>query len=194
MSLLRCFIAVELPTSIQDAIRAATAVPRSKLGSDLVRWVPVRNIHLTLKFLGDTAPSGIELIQAALSAEAAQYRPFDVLVKGFGAFPGNRKPRVLWVGLSAPAALTSLQHELDVATARLGYSSEERGFSPHLTIGRVRQNATAAGLLRIRDELESTYIDVIGSMRVAAVHLFKSELLPSGSVYTRLFTAPLGEI
>jgi 2'-5' RNA ligase len=193
MSLLRCFVAVELPASLQDAIEAATAVPRARMGPDLVRWVPARNIHLTLKFLGDTAPSGIGMIQAALRAQATQYKAFDVLVEGFGAFPTKRKPRVLWVGLKGPTELASLHHELDVATARLGYRSEERGFSPHLTIGRVRQTITSAGLQRIRDELEQTSIGEIGAMRVGAVKLFKSELQAAGSVYTSLFTAALAE-
>ena len=193
MSLLRCFLAVELPTPLQDSIQFATAKVRSQLGSELVRWVPTRNVHLTLKFLGDTSPSGVELIQAALRAEVPQYRSFEVLMKGFGAFPSSRKPRVLWVGLVAPASLASLQHELDVATARLGYSSEERVFSPHLTIGRVRQSISAAGLQQIRDGLQQTSIGELGSFRVDSVHLYKSELQPAGSVYTKLFSAPLAE-
>jgi 2'-5' RNA ligase len=80
---------------------------------------------------------------------------------------------------------------LDVATARLGYASEERGFSPHLTVGRVRQNVPTAGLQKIRDELEQTSIGELGTLSVEAVHLFKSELQTSGSVYTRISTAAL---
>lgn len=193
MNLLRCFLAVELPPPIQDAIETATAGPRAKLGSDLVRWVPAHNVHLTLKFLGDTTPSGMELVQAALRAEVPQFKPFDVRVKGFGAFPSTRKPRVLWVGLVAPPALTSLQHELDVATTRLGYASEEREFEPHLTVGRVRQNTATAHLLKIRDELVKMSIGELGVFRVDAVHLFKSELQPTGSVYTRIFSEPLAK-
>jgi 2'-5' RNA ligase len=122
-----------------------------------------------------------------------QFKRFDVLVEGFGAFPSNRKPRVLWLGLVAPPALASLHHELDVATSRLGYASEERGFSPHLTIGRVRQGAASAGLQRVRDQLEKTAVGALGSLHVGAVHLFKSELQPSGSVYTKLHTAELAQ-
>ena len=193
MSLLRCFLAIELPAPLQDAIHASTEQARRGLGSDLVRWVASHNVHLTLKFLGDTAPPGIHLIEAALNAEAPQYKAFDVLIRGFGAFPSDRKPRVLWVGMSAPPALTSLQRELDVATARLGYDSEEREFSPHLTVGRVRQNINAAGLQRIRDVLEQTSVGELGSLRVDAVHLFKSELEATGSVYTKLCTAFLAK-
>ena len=191
MNLLRCFLAVEVPPTIQDAIETATQSSRAKLGTPLMRWVSPRNVHLTLKFLGDTAPSSVDQIAAALMAEVRQYKPFVVQVGGFGAFPSNRKPRVIWVGISAPPILASLQHELDVATARLGYGSEERGFSPHLTIGRVRQNLAAADTQRIRDELEHTVVGELGWFSVDAVHLFRSELQSSGSVYNKLFTAPL---
>ncbi len=192
MSLLRCFIAVELPRPLHDAIAASMAGPRERLGTDVVRWVPMHNVHLTLKFLGDTAPSSTDLIIASIRAEAPQFQPFDVTVAGFGAFPDGRRPRVLWVGLRGPAALTSLQHALDQSTLRLGYSSEERAFSPHLTIGRVRQNVSSAGLQSIRDELERSSIGEIGTWTVDAIHLYKSELKPIGSEYSKLFTAFLG--
>ena len=192
MTLLRCFLAVELPSALQDAIHAGTMAIRESLRPNLVRWVARRNVHLTLKFLGDTAPSGIELIRAALEAAVPRYKTFEVVVQDFGAFPNGRRPRVLWLGLSAPEALTSLQRELDMATARLGYGSEEREFSPHLTIGRVRQPTGAADLQRIREVLGQSSVGELGTFRVDAVHLFQSELLPTGSVYTKLFTAELG--
>jgi 2'-5' RNA ligase len=192
MSMLRCFLAVELPASVQEAIEAATMGPRARLGTKLVRWVAIRNVHLTLKFLGDTAPSSMSAISAALQAEVRQYQAFEVRVRGFGAFPNNRKPRVLWVGLDAPPVLSSLQHELDVATARLGYNSEERQFSPHLTVGRVRPEAGASAIQKIREEIEQTSVGELGVVRVEAVHLFSSELQAAGSIYTNIFTAPLG--
>ncbi|HSR21809.1 MAG TPA: RNA 2',3'-cyclic phosphodiesterase [Anaerolineales bacterium] len=192
MTLFRCFLAVELPSAMQDAIRAATVGIRAALGPDLVRWVALRNVHLTLKFLGDTAPSGIELIRAALDAAVPHYKTFDVAVQDVGAFPNGRRPRVLWFGLDAPPPLISLQRELDLATARLGYSLEERGFSPHLTIGRVRQPAGAADLQKIREVLgHNRSVGELGTFSVGAVHLFKSELLPAGSVHTKLCTAQL---
>ncbi len=193
MSLLRAFLASEIPLSLQDAVESATAGLCTKLGSDLIRWVPVHNMHLTLKFLGDISPANLDLIKQMLTTEAPQHRAFDVEVEGLGAYPSSRRPRVLWVGLNAPAALISLQHSIETATARLGYASEERGFSPHLTIGRVRQNASAADLQKIRAALGETKVGSLGTVHVAAVHLFKSELHPSGSIYTKLFSAPLGK-
>jgi 2'-5' RNA ligase len=135
----------------------------------------------------------LDLIKQMLMTEAAQHPAFDVEVEGFGSYPTSRRPRVLWVGLNAPAALISLQHAIEAATARLGYASEERGFSPHLTIGRVRQNVSPPDLQKIRAALEDTKVGRLGTARVDAVHLFKSELLPNGSVYTKLFSASLGK-
>ena len=191
MGLLRAFLASELPASLQDAIQSATSGLHKTLGNDLIRWVPAHNVHLTLKFLGDVSPSNLDLIKQMLTREAAQFPAFDLEVEGIGSYPTSRRPRVLWVGLNTPASLISLQHAIETAASRLGYETEERGFSPHLTIGRVRQTASAAELQKIRAALEEAKVGRIGSTRVDAVHLFKSDLQPIGSVYTKLFSAPL---
>ncbi|HEX2697928.1 MAG TPA: RNA 2',3'-cyclic phosphodiesterase [Anaerolineales bacterium] len=192
MGLLRAFLASELPSPLQDSIQSAIDQLCKSLGGDLVRWVPAHNIHLTLKFLGDVSPANLDLIKQMLAREAAQFPCFDVQVEGIGSYPNSRRPRVLWVGLSSPASLMSLQHAIETAASRLGYEAEERGFSPHLTIGRVRQNVSAADLQKIRSVVDGTRVGHIGMARVDAIHLFKSDLQPSGSVYTKLFSAPLG--
>jgi 2'-5' RNA ligase len=192
MDVLRTFLACELPSALQDAIQKATAGLRGALGKDLIRWVPSHNIHLTLKFLGDVSPSSLEPIKAVLAAEAVQCQAFEVRVGGLGCYPNPRRPRIVWTALNAPAELAGLQHNLEVATARLGYASEERGFSPHLTIGRVRQHTSAADLQKIRGALEQMRLGDIGVARLEAIHLFRSDLQATGSVYTRLFTAHLG--
>ncbi|MBI1793209.1 MAG: RNA 2',3'-cyclic phosphodiesterase [Chloroflexi bacterium] len=191
MNLVRAFIALEVPTPLHDAIQTATAEIRKTLGSDLVRWTPATNIHLTLKFLGDVSPANIEIIKEMLAIETAQYPCFDMSVEGIGSFPTPRRPRVLWVGLNLPASFASLQRGIETASARLGYPAEEHGFSPHLTIGRVRQNPSSADLQKIHMALEDTKIGSLGTGHINAIHLFKSDLQPGGSVYTRLFTAPL---
>ena len=184
--MMRCFLAVELSASLQRAIGESTSPARKLLGPNIVRWVPEENIHLTLKFLGETATTSVEQIGAALQADVPRYKPFAVELRGMGAFPNVRRARVLWIGLVAPPALASLQRELDVGTVRLGYVSEEREFSPHLTIGRVRQNVSSSDLQRIREVLEGYPIQHVGILDVDAVHLYKSELLPTGSVYSKL--------
>jgi 2'-5' RNA ligase len=192
MSLLRAFIAVEIPSSLQKKIQESTAGLRKTLGNELIRWVPPQNVHLTLKFLGDVSSFSLELIKQMLTAEAAQYPCFEMQVEGIGSFPNPRRPRVIWVGLRAPAALESLQRGIESASARLGYAADEKSFSPHLTIGRVKQNLSALEIQRIRAALEETKIGLLGVVHVDAAHLFKSDLQPSGSVYTRLFSAKCG--
>lgn len=191
MGLLRAFLASELPPALQDSIYTATADLRNALHDGLIRWVPAHNVHLTLKFLGDVSPSSLDLIKQMLVTEASEFPAFDVSVEGLGCYPNVRRPRVLWVGLKAPAELTSLQRAIEAGAARLGYESEDRDFSPHLTIGRVRQNTSAGDLHKIRIALEECHVGLLGNARVEAVHLFKSELRPEGSIYTRLFSAPL---
>jgi 2'-5' RNA ligase len=191
MSLLRAFLAAELPDSLQDTIQSATSGLRKTLGDELVRWVPVHNVHLTLKFLGEVSPTSLELIKQMLTTEASQVQPFEVRIEGLGSYPGPKRPRVLWVGLIAPAALAALQHSIEAAAARLGFESEDREYSPHLTIGRVRQNLSASEQQKIRAALDEAQVGNLGSTLVDAVHLFKSDLKPTGSIYTKLFTAPL---
>jgi 2'-5' RNA ligase len=191
MSLLRAFIAVEIPHEIHKAIENETAPLRVALNQSLVRWVPTSNMHLTLKFLGDTSPTNVDMLVQILSVEASQHSAFEIQFRGLGVFPNSKRPRVIWIGIQAPAGLEALQHGIEAATATLGYPSEERPFSPHLTIGRVKQTARSADMQKIRTALEETKVGMLGSAQVTAVHLFKSDLKQSGAVYTRLFSAPL---
>ena len=190
MSLLRAFIALDIPANLRQRVGQTTAALRQEIGP-LVRWVPVENMHLTLKFLGDIAPSNVDMLSQMLRAEADMFSCFDFHLGGLGSFPSLKRPRVLYIGIQAPATLEALQRGIDAATRRLGYESEDRGYSPHLTIGRLRQNATATDQQTIRRRIEQTMIDSLGTARVDSVHLYRSDLQPSGSVYTRLFTAPL---
>ncbi len=193
MSLLRAFIAIEIPSQLQDEIQKATTDLQDKLGTELIRWVAPHNVHLTLKFLGDVSPGNLDMIKQMLVREASQHQHFDIQVEGLGTFPNLRRPRVLWIGLIAPPALASLQRGIETAASRLGYTTEDRDFSAHLTIGRVRQNVSTADLLKIRTALEETKVGRLGSAPVDAIYLFKSDLQPTGSVYTKLSSAPLGK-
>ena len=190
MNLLRAFIAVEIPRELQEAVGKAMAPLQKGIGA-IVRWVPVENMHLTLKFLGDVSPTNVEMLSEMLRAEANLFHCFELRLSGLGSFPNLKRPRVIYIGMQAPAMLETLQRGIEAASRRLGYETEERGFSPHLTIGRVKQNVTATEQQTIRRALEETSIDLLGTARVDSVHLYKSDLKPTGSVYTRLYSAPL---
>ena len=190
MNLLRAFIAVEIPVELRQAACTAILPLQNGTGSS-IRWVPMENMHLTLKFLGDVSPANIEMLSQMLRAEADLFRCFDLQLGGLGCFPNPKRPRVLYIGIQAPAALEALQRGIESASRRLGYESEERGFSPHLTVGRVKQNVIATQQQAIRRAIEETRIDSLGTARVDSVHLYKSDLRPTGSVYTRLYSAKL---
>ena len=191
MSLLRTFIAVEIPPQLQNQIQQATQPLRKEFGASLVRWVPAQNIHITLKFLGDVSSASIEHLTQILRTAVDSISAFDIAIGGLGSFPSLKRPRILFIGIQAPAELEALYRGIESACARLGYESEKRGFSAHLTIGRVKQDASAVDQQKIRRILETTTIDSLGTARVNSVHLYKSELKPSGSVYTQIFSAPL---
>ena len=189
--MLRSFIALEIPAEVQSALARSIASLQKNLPNPLIRWVARQNVHLTLKFLGDVSPANLERLAEALRSEVAAYEPFSMSVGRLGAFPTPRRARVLWIGLDAPAELMVLLHSVELVSARLGYASEDRPFSPHLTIGRVGQTVSGADLQRIRAALEATNIGTIGSVCVDTVQIFKSDLQPGGSVYTPLYSLPL---
>ncbi|MFN8383260.1 MAG: RNA 2',3'-cyclic phosphodiesterase [Anaerolineales bacterium] len=188
---LRAFIAIDLPDQLQDALEKQITRLRQPLGDELVRWVPTQNMHLTLKFLGTISASHLEFLKQLITQTVESHAPFDMQINGIGSFPNSKQARILWAGIHAPAELSSLQKSLEAGTTRLGYEAEERPFSPHLTLGRVRQNIDQTGMQKIRTTLASIQLGNIGSARVDSIHLYKSELHSNGSVYTKLFSATL---
>jgi RNA 2',3'-cyclic 3'-phosphodiesterase len=191
MSMLRAFIAIELPGDLQKAISQVIQLLQNKAGKPGVRWVAAENIHLTLKFLGDVSPAAVAAIQDSLGAEVSLHPTFSIKIGGLGTFPNQKRPRVIWLGVEAPPELDTLQRGVESATTKLGYLPEDRPFSPHLTLGRVRETASASELAALTSTLKEIKIDTLGVISVEKIHLFKSELQPGGSVYTRLYSAPL---
>jgi len=189
MSVIRAFIAVDLPSDIQECLAQVTDQLIDKLGNIPIRWVASQNIHLTLKFLGDVSLNNIGVLTELVEAEAAQQKPMVISVGGVSAFPKVRSPRVIWVGVEAPQELVALHRGIDTQTARVGYAREKRSFSPHLTLGRVSRNATPQDVRLIGDVLASQKIGFLGVARLRSVHLYRSDLEPNGAVYTRLFSA-----
>src|SRR5512140_719377 len=179
MNLLRAFIAIEISLPIRQAVCSATSQLQKELNA-LVRWVPMENMHLTLKFLGDVSPSNVDMLTQMIGAEADLFECFEFHLKGLGSLPSLKRPRVIYIGIQAPAVLNALHRGIESASRRLGYESEERDFSPHLTIGRVKQNISVTEQQTIRRALEATKIDSLGTAHIASLHLYKSDLKPTG--------------
>lgn len=186
---LRTFIAIEVPEDIQASISEAVASLRTLL-ADSVKWVNPGNIHLTLKFLGDTPEDRIEEIKAAISRATKDTGTIHAEVKGTGAFPGHSRPSVLWVGLQCPPALSELKGRIERELSGLGFEADSRPFSPHLTIGRIRRGARIPKR-RLSSEISDLEGIPLGSMDIREIILIKSDLKPGGPIYTKLYAAEL---
>jgi RNA 2',3'-cyclic 3'-phosphodiesterase len=190
MPTIRTFIAIELTTPILESLGDLQARMQRDLPPGLLRWVRPEGIHLTLAFLGDVAVERVDPIAEALAEACAGHAPFTVSVAGMGCFPNVRRPRVVWVGVEEPSgALARLQHDIEQALVPLGFGPEGRAFSPHLTLGRVKGGSREA-LAALGAYVERAKVR-IGEMKVETVHLMRSDLRPSGAVYTALAVVPL---
>ena len=187
---IRAFIAIELPAELQDKLAAVIDEIQKSAGRS-VRWVTPRNIHLTLKFLGNVSPANLDSLTNVIKHEAIRYPSFSIGVGGLGAFPNKIRPRVIWVAVSAPGALAELQRGIDRETNRLGYPGEDHAFSPHLTLGRVAQHASPQSVKMVADSLAALNVGELGCAEVQTVQLFRSDLQPAGAIYTPLLKAPL---
>ena len=178
---MRSFIAIKLPERVKSAI-SELQQEFKKCKAD-IRWVKPENIHLTLKFLGDTDEKSLDSIVEELKAACSGYGRFDLETRSVGVFPDIRAPRVLWVGISDNDSLTGLQKSIEDGLAKLGFSPEKRRFRPHLTLGRFRSFSGKEGLY---DKVEEHKDISLGSIDVKSIFLIKSELTPSGAEYTKI--------
>lgn len=187
MAGIRTFVAIKLNDDLTHSLDRLMDDLRPRLPARSVRWVDASKIHLTLKFLGDVGPSQIAPITEALEIAAGHAEPFSFELSGLSCFPNTRRPRVVWVGVHEPSGvLRTLHKAVDTELKGLGFEPERRAFSPHLTLGRVRRDASSSAVREIGQVIESLTVDAIGRQGVTAVHLFKSDLRPSGAVYTSL--------
>jgi RNA 2',3'-cyclic 3'-phosphodiesterase len=191
MAVIRAFIAIDLSPEIIQRLNDVIQGFKSQLSGIPVRWVPASNIHLTLKFLGDVSVSNLAVLTDMIQTEVSSHHQFEISVGGSGAFPNLRQPRIIWVGVEAPAELTTVQNGIETTTGRLGYAREERAFSPHLTLGRVSRNAITQDIKTISKVLETSRVGFLGATCVEKVHLYRSDLQPTGAVYTQIFSASL---
>jgi 2'-5' RNA ligase len=182
----RTFICIEIPDSIKERITKLQDTLRQIEAQ--ISWTRPSNIHLTLKFLGNVEVSRIERVSKALERAANRIAQFEVDVSGAGCFPSARNPRVLWIGFSnLPEPLQKLYANIEDELAREGFEREKRKFSPHLTIGRVRTPHNSASLAEalIAAGFESE------TFKATQVILMRSDLKPTGSVYTPQSVVPL---
>lgn len=183
---MRCFISVHLSDEIRSSIQKVIDDLRPQ--SRAVRWVPAENLHLTLKFLGEVEEGMVDEIRRLLAAVCGKYGSFGITFRGTGVFPNPGRPRVIWIGMDKDGSLGDLAREVDEAMAALGFERERRAFTPHLTIGRVKDGASVQPAMKALHTFRET---LFGSIMVKEIHLMRSTLKPSGAVYTELAGFPL---
>lgn len=198
---MRAFIAVELPAPLRRDLRTLQQKLAAALdaagAAQTVRWTAVESIHLTLRFLGETDAAQAEALARGLEQIAAARAPLDLALANVGCFPNFRRPNVVWAGVAGDVArLLHLQAPIEELARRAGFAPETRPFSPHLTLGRFRREASPAQLGRAGAALEAVAATPAvrawsGALPVRQVALMESDLRPSGAVYTARGIFPL---
>jgi 2'-5' RNA ligase len=184
----RLFVAVNLPAELRTSIHDDTAALRAAAPG--VSWTRAENLHLTLKFLGDVDEHGVARLREALLPVAARHDPFSLRLAGLGAFPNFGRPRVVWIGVTRTHQLSSLWEDVEQACALLGFERDGRGFTGHVTLGRVRRplpRSAARTLELAAGTVPNEYVAGITSADVMS-----SEPAPGGSRYTVLARLSLG--
>ena len=183
----RVFIAIELPPSLRQRLKSHIDHLRLAVPEGRASWTREKNLHLTLKFLGDSPLTKVERLSQATQRAANKIGPVEMIIGGCGAFPTNRKPRVLWIGIEDPSGQLALLHQaLEDECAQAGFAREQRPFHPHSTIARVRQPQSSGRLAEAHKELGFDGETVV----VSDLALIRSELRSEGSRHTVVASHP----
>jgi 2'-5' RNA ligase len=184
----RIFLALNFSVAVTRRI-AEEIEPRKQPLADAgfrVAWVPAANLHLTLRFIGSISEELVEGVVGAAQKVAARHPPFEARAAGLGAFPSPERPSVLWVGVDAPPALASLQHDLEAAVVGLGFPGEERAYHPHVTAARVKEGRGSAAELW-RGEADC------GACTLTELVVYESKTRSAGAEYLARARIPLGK-
>jgi len=184
---LRCFIAIEIPEPVKKRISEFIDILK-KYNVD-IRWITPENLHLTLKFLGSTPEVLLPKIRDSLINVVLSHEPFYIKIYTTGVFPSRRRPRVIWIGVEDSGILKKLKKDVEDSMVLLGYQKEDKEFTPHLTVGRVRSQKRIADLVK---ELDNFREKDFGSVNVESIKLMKSELKPKGAEHSCLHEIPFG--
>jgi RNA 2',3'-cyclic 3'-phosphodiesterase len=177
--MIRTFIALELP---KDELLKVIKTRDEIVGTDnKIRWEPIDKLHITLKFLGDAEEKQLELIKEELQNIMSGQNSISVRFSKYGVFKKGNDPKILWIGLEESAELNAIVEKIENSFTKFDYPKEERRFNPHITLLRFKGREDKDRILKIKDAIVPTYF-----FEANAIHLFKSELKPTGSIYTSL--------
>lgn len=190
MEKIRLFIAIDIPGTLKSGLQ--NVQKQLKTATPHVKWVTPENLHLTLKFLGDTPKDECTNLKRVLQEMGLAHDPFTLALNGLGTFPKGGRPKVVWAGVRGQVeVLRLLQADIEGKLEKLGYPRENRPYSPHLTLGRPKQLGDLGNLVeQVKDQQSLT----LGEWRVSSLNLMQSILRPSGPLYTVLAAIPLGTV
>lgn len=176
---MRLFTAIDLPPDILMRLERLISALRPEA---FISWSPIDNLHVTTKFIGEWPEARLEELHQALAVIPGR-KPFEVEVKDLGWFPHDRNPRVLWVGVQGSGELAELARQTEEQLVRLGIKKEDRKFSPHLTLARIK-NPVPLARLRVRvNEMQPA---ALGKFPVSHFTLFRSDAGSNSSIYRKL--------
>ena len=176
---MRTFVAIEIPLGVKEKIEEAIS-PFAKLNL-AISWVKSKNLHLTLKFSGEVDEKRIDDMILSLSQALKEEKRFKMSLKDLGVFPDLRRPRVIWIGIDkGKENLIRVQGKIEQELSKLGFPKEEREFSPHLTVARVK---SPKGIERLTEQIKNVNF-VAEDIEVDEVVLMRSQLHPQGAIYT----------
>jgi 2'-5' RNA ligase len=182
---MRLFIALDLPAEVVRNLESFVARLKP---SARIHWSPPANLHVTTKFIGEFAENRLPELQAVLE-KMPKRPPIEVTVAKVGFFPNAHSARVFWCGIEAPG-LEALAAATDTATSSVGVSKEERPYSPHLTLARIKERVELGSLHQAIAAAPS--LD-FGRFTARSFFLYRSQLRPTGSVYTKLAEFPFSK-
>jgi 2'-5' RNA ligase len=193
MEQIRSFVAIELPDRLKLELGQLEAQLKSSQ-QPWVKWVDPDSIHLTLKFLGNIATDRTGEITGAIEEATRTVSPFHLEVKGLGVFPNLKRAQVAWAGISGDVdKLGQLQQGIESNLARLGFAPESRPFSSHLTLARLRNQASPDERQKFGQLIAGTRFEADTAIKVAAISLMRSQLTRAGAIYHRISSVPLKE-
>lgn len=176
----RLFIAIKIQP--QEKLLNTLNIIHQSFFRDEIKWVNPENMHITLKFLGDTPREDIPLIIDRLKSIAPALDPFEFNIRKFGYFGNLRFPRVLWLGIDQQGnPIGKAYQKIQTQMISLGYTAEKQVFKPHLTIGRVKKTENTQKLRELESELDD---EVLQQVSIDSFELYKSKLTPNGPVYS----------
>ncbi len=191
MEQVRSFIAISLPEEVKVGLAQLQAQLKSGEPSS-VKWVDPFSVHLTLKFLGNVAVDKVDEITKAMEKAAQGISPFHLEVKSLGAFPNLRRVQVVWVGINGEVKkLSQLQQRIESNLSPLGFTPELRPFAPHLTLARLRDQASSDERQRFGQLIAGTKFEPTHTIKVDSINLMRSQLTREGPIYSQISSVRL---